>query len=193
MAALAVGGAAALALALTRDPIGWVQETWYDVRGETVAVTGVSATTSPEAAVMEGFEGANAVDGEITSAWGIAWPADTLEAQSCGEARGLGSLVITLDQPTRVRELRVLAGLGPNDADRDRQFRPKEIDVAWTDQGCVRLQLDDTRDAQTRDLDTGVEVSELTLTVASAYLPDAGSEATNQVSITALELRAHPS
>lgn len=192
MAALAVGGAAALALALTRDPIGWVRETWFDVRDETVAVTGVSATTSPEPAVVEGFEGANAVDGDITSAWGIAWPADTLGAQSCGEARGLGSLVLALDEPARVRQILLLAGLDENDADRDRQFRPKEIDVAWTDGGCVRLQLDDTGDAQTRDLDTGAAVQELTLTIASAHPPDSDSQLIERVSITELRLLRQP-
>lgn len=190
---VAVGGVIGLAFALARDPVGWIKEAWYDMRGETVVVSGVSVATQPEGAAVTGFEARNAIDRDIATAWGIGWTTDTPEARACGDVRGLGSLEITLSQPTRIQQILILAGLGPNDADRDGQFRPREIHISWADEACVSLPLDDTDEVQTRDLDTGDAVDRLTVTVASVYAPDPSLEPIDQVSITELQLRQHPS
>jgi hypothetical protein len=188
---LVVVAVAALLAVLGRNPVAWVRETWYDVRGTTVAVAGVSAEARPPGSVAPGYDAAFVVDGAEDDAWATAWPAATPTPTECGVARGIGRVVLRLPEPTRVRGIRILAGLPVDDADRSRQFRPRRVDVGF-EGGCAEVSVDDTAEQQTEEVDTGQPVTRVTLTIASAYPPARPDGAQELVAISMVTLLTRP-
>jgi hypothetical protein len=187
---LVVGGLAAFLL--TRDPVQWASETWFDVRGITDEVPDVQAAASPPDSDKLDFEAGNAVDSDLDSAWATEWTNDTPNADECGDARGVGALELTFPAPVELRGLQLSAGLAEDDSDRLRHFRPQEIDVTTSDGTCSRLELQDTPGTQQLDLTRNVEVTGVTLTIASAYAPEGSQPSRDLVSIRDVEVRQRP-
>ena len=166
---LGVIAAAVVVLSLTDNhPIEWAREWWRNRTVELVAVEGLSAAADPPGSVPPPYEVAELPDPR-QSAWATRWPVDAAEvAPKCGESPADGAIVLTWDEPTRVRGLDVWAGLGKSDGERRLQFLPRQLGVSY-DNMCVSRTLDETADRQRLVLDTKAPVKTLRITVDAVY------------------------
>ncbi|WP_167880527.1 hypothetical protein [Nocardioides guangzhouensis] len=188
-------GLVLLLTVLGRDPVGWVKARWYDVRGTTVPVDGVTARATPETG---GPPAPNTlvVDADPATAWTITWKAKSPEP-ACGQGETQGVVVLRWGDPTRVRQLQVDAGLQEGQAERGLEFRPATIDVRYREAGgtgdreCRTLTLRDTADRQTLDLDTEVAVRSLRISVSSVF-DSPTPEEDGPVSIRRIVVRSRP-
>ena len=183
VAALLVGGLAVAG----RHPVGWLQQRWYGLRGTTVAVPDVVATTDPTGASVPGSDPASLVDGS-EQAWTTPWT-PRAEGASCGGAPGTAVVVLTF-APTRVREIDLNAGLVKSNQERPSQFRPEAIGIRFDNGECRRFTLADTGDLQRLVVDSAVPVSSLRLGVDTAF--PAGDDGKAVLSLTEIALRARP-
>lgn len=182
--ALVVGGL----VAVGRHPVRWVQERWWDVRGTTVAVTGVSAATTPANASKAGSDPASLVDG-TEQAWSEPWnPA--AEGAGCGGAEGTGAALLRFPA-TRVREIDVNAGLPAGNPSRPLEFRPQAIGVRFDSGPCHRFTLADVADLQRLEVDSGTPVTSVTIGVDTTF--PARSDGARVLSLTEVGLRSRPS
>jgi hypothetical protein len=175
-------------VAVGRHPVRWVQDRWWDLRGATVAVSGISATTSPANASAAGADPASLVDG-TEQAWSEPWNPQT-EGDSCGGAPGTGTVVLTFP-PTRVREVDVNAGLAASNAKRPLEFRPQAVGVRFDSGPCRRFTLVDSPDLQRLQVDSQVPVTSVSIGVDTTY--PARSDGARALSLTEVGLRSRPS
>ncbi len=191
VAVLLVGG---LLTAIGHNPVSWATQRWYDLTDRTVVVQGLSLTAEPADSVAPTFRLGSLVDGEPATAWATTWPAGSVGGAPCGSTpAGVGRVVIELDPATRLRGVRVRAGLG--DAGRDAQPRPARLDLTFDGgPGCVSVPLEDRPGLQTQDLDTGGTVSRVVMSVGDVYGPSATPAAPGvpRVAVSELELLARP-
>jgi hypothetical protein len=182
--ALLLGGL----VATGRHPVRWVQERWWDLRGTTVAVSGISAATSPGSASLAGSDPASLVDG-TEQAWSEPWnPAK--EGDSCGGAPGTGTVVLTFPA-TRVREIDLNAGLPASNAKRPLELVPQAIGVRFDSGPCRSFTLQSTADLQRLAVDSQVPVSTVSLGVDTTF--PGRPDTVRVLSITEVALRSRPS
>lgn len=175
-------------VAVGRHPVRWVQQRWWDLRGTTVAVSGVTAATSPANASAAGSDPASLLDG-TEQAWSEPWnPA--AEGEGCGGAAGTGTIVLTFPA-TRIREIDVNPGLPANNANRPLQFRPQAVGVRFDGGPCRRFTLPDSPDLQRLTVDSSVPVTTVSIGVDTTY--PARSDGVRVLSITEVGLRSRPS
>jgi hypothetical protein len=160
-----------------RNPVGWAVDRWNDLRGATVQVTGLQAHTEPEA------EPADAapllLDNLADTGWTVPWTAtsalDPLLA-SCRnptDRTSLGmpqSVVVTLPREATLTDVSVAAGLPKDDSRRAQQYRPKTLQLAFSDGTCQRLELADADGLQRLPLDK-VGTGAVRIWVVDAYPP----------------------
>ncbi len=187
---VAVLGTTLLLTVMGRDPVGWVKQRWYDVRGETVVISDVTAEAVPPDSVASAFDVADVVDGSDEEAWATRWPADTPPAAGCGGAEGIGQIVLRLETSARIRGLQIWPG-EKSSGDRQRQFRPRRVDVTFPDGTCISDELDDRAGPQPVDFDTGDAVDSITIAVASTYAPKT-APAEELVAIGRIDLLRRP-
>lgn len=160
-----------------RNPVGWAVDRWNDLRGTTVQVTGLQAHSEPPA---EGPDAApllldNLADTGWTAPWTTTSALDPVLA-SCrnpADPTMLGmppSVVVTLPQEVSLNRLSVAAGLPKDDSRRAQQYRPKALQLAFTDGTCQRVELADADGLQMLPLET-VRTGAVRIWVASAYSP----------------------
>ena len=182
--ALVVGGL----VVVGRHPVRWAQERWWDVRGTVVAVSGVTAATSPEDASVSGSDPASVVDG-TEQAWSEPWQPPA-EGDSCGGARGTGRVVLSF-APARVREITINAGLPASNARRPLEFRPQAVGVRFDSGPCRSFTLADAPDVQRLVVDSGVPVRTVMIGFDTTY--PARSDGTPVLSLTEVGLWSRPS
>ncbi len=181
-----------LAFLLAGNPVQLAKQGWYELTDRTERIEGVTASSpgqserSPE----------NAVDRNPSTYWARAWNPEQGETEGCAEAENAGALVLSWEVPTRVRELRVDAGLREV-SDRDKQHRPRTLLVSFrgpgdSERSCEKLTLSDDPARQTIGLDTGSEVDSLTLSIGSVYPSKTRPEELGPVAIREVHVRARP-
>ena len=170
-----------------RNPVGWVVDRWYDFRGTTVVVKRVTAAVEPTDAVVAGSDPKWVTDrgkGALTTSW-----APTSEGEKCGGAPGTPVIILTFE-PTRIREIRIVAGLPDESATRPLQARPEFIGVTFGDGVCRPFPLEDTADEQRLSVDSAVQVTSVRVGVDSAFPAAADGQAV--VSFTEIILLSRP-
>lgn len=175
-------------VAVGRHPVRWVQERWWDLKGTTVAVSGITATTSPANASAPGSDPASLVDG-TEQAWTEPWNPPA-EGDSCGGATGTGTVVLTFPT-TRIREIDLNAGLPAANAKRPLELVPQAVGVRFDSGPCRSFTLQSTADLQRLAVDSQVPVSTVSIGVDTTYpgRPDGA----RVLSLTEVGLRSRPS
>jgi hypothetical protein len=181
----------ALLTVLGRNPVGWIKQRWYDLRDTTVPVDITGVVPEPAESVADGYSTEFLADKSEADAWATAWSQETQPATECGGAAGVGKVVLSLSQPTRIRGMAIVAGLAADHQDRQRQFRPQRVDIVF-DGGCTSVNLANEVGRQNTEFDTDVPVSQLTLAIASAYPPPRAEGALHLVAISEVTLLARP-
>lgn len=181
---LVVGGL----VAVGQHPVRWGQERWWDLRGTTVQMTGLTARTNPPEASARDSDPASLVDG-TQQAWSEPWNPPA-EGTTCGGASATGTAVLTF-APTRVRAIEVNAGLPAANPDRLLQFRPQAVGVRFDSGPCRSFTLADTADAQRLVVDSEVPVTSVSLGFDTTY--PARSDGEPVLSITEITLWSRPS
>ena len=188
-------GLSLLLTVMSKDPVGWLRDRWYDLRDTTTPlaeVTALEVTTSPPTRVPK----RNVTDRDPSTVWGVTWHARP-QTPSCGGGEADGYVELRWNQPIRVRKLEVEAGLAEGENDRDLEFRPEKIDVTYRaapqpgPRVCRRLPLDDIADPQAVDLDTRQPVTALRISIASVFDAKNPKEE-GPVSIRRLIVRSRP-
>ena len=160
-----------------RNPVGWAVDRWNDLRGTTIQVTGLQAHTEPEAAAPDAAP--LLLDNFANTGWTVPWtatPAPDPLLATCRDPADptmLGmppSVVIALPQAVTLNQVAVAAGLPKDDSRRAEQYRPKTLQLAFTDGTCQRVELADVDTLQTLPLDP-VGTGGVRIWVVDAYPP----------------------
>lgn len=183
-----------------RNPVGWAVDRWNDLRGTTVQVTGLRAHSEPDPAASGPVEQTGApastppastppvapadtapllLDNLANTGWTVPWTAtsalDPLLA-SCrnpADPTKLGmppSVVVTLPQEVTLNHVSVAVGLPKNDSGRAQQYRPRTLQLAFTDGTCQRVDVADADNLQMLPLDK-VSTGAVRIWVVDAYPP----------------------
>jgi len=99
-------------------------------------------------------------------------------------------VLVLLDQPATVRQLSVAAGLSEKDPQRPRQWRPKTLQLAFSDGQCQQVTLTDTADLQPLAVEP-VETRQIRISVLDAY-PPSSDKPLDQVAISEVRLFSRP-
>jgi len=183
-----------------RNPVGWAVDRWNDLRGTTIQVTGLQAHTEPDPAAPGAAEATGApaatssasapptpstdaapllLDNFANTGWTVPWtatPAPDPLLATCRDPADptmLGmppSVVIALPQAVTLNQVAVAAGLPKDDSRRAEQYRPKTLQLAFTDGTCQRVELADVDTLQTLPLDP-VGTGGVRIWVVDAYPP----------------------
>ena len=188
---LAVPVAAVLIWA--EDPVGWVKDKWYDLRGTLETVKDVDASLPPGAPPEPpAFPPDDAVD-STDSAWATRLPAHGHRAACedgvpAGEPQPIGTLVLTLPDPAEIHEVIVRGGPPSNNAEDMDRF-PKEVVVFYAGH-CQETTLPNEATDTTLKLEEPLDTEVLRLSILSAY-PAEGDEP-GLVFISNVRVRARP-
>ena len=219
MGAGALGiGAIVGALALfQQNPVRWVTDRVNDLRGSLVAVQGLRAydapqvgagqappsgvaspgTTTPSAAGADAAE--NLLDNRYDTAWSTAWSAANQQdpsgvscvPPSTPSAAGTpGSILIVPSGPVTVREISISPGRAKSDTRRPLEWRPKTIQLAFSDGTCQLITLDDSDELQPKQIEP-VETTQIRVSVVNAYEPDS-KQPTDVTAISDIVLYQRP-
>ncbi len=178
-AALGIGAIVGTLAFIGQNPIGWVTARWQDLRGEVTQVEGVDAVTEPSEGASAEFPAGNLVDNLSDTAWATTFTVDNLAAAanaacvapSATSPPGVpASAVLIPTSPVTLRSISVAAGLPEGDQRRLRQWRPKTLQLGFSDGSCQRLGLGDTSALQELELEP-VETAEIRVSVVDAYPP----------------------
>ena len=178
---------------LGRDPVGWLKNRWYDLRGTTEPVAGVEALTrapgSPRLSPVD-----EVLDADPATVWQRKWVAGSAPTTSCAKAEQAGYVELRWKPPVRVRMLQVDAGLAEGANDRDLEFRPETILVSYrTASGrvCWGVTIPDTGARRSLGLDTKSDVNRLRVSIGSVFDSTTPDE-DGPVSIRRLIVRSRP-
>lgn len=191
---LAVAVVVVLAFVLGRDPVGWVKDRWYDVRGTTEPVPGVKARATQPGSTEPVTED-EVIDGNPATTWARMWSARSDPTSDCDEAERQGYVELSWRTPVRVRMLQVDAGLA-DEKMRDLEYRPRTILVSYrsgasSGRSCWHGQVPDTAARTDLEIDTGDEVTSLRVSVGSVFDPTT-PDRQDPVSIRELVVRSRP-
>lgn len=181
--AVVVGGGLAVA---GRDPVGFAVDRWWDLTDRLEPVQDVFARAEPEMSVVGDNVAEHVLDTDRLTAWVTGWT-PTEEVAECGDARG-GRLTLTFPA-TRVRELRVVTGV-TNPSERLLQHVPARLDVVLPDGTCRPLTLGTQDQEQMLELDTGEQVTQLTISIGEVRTAD--ERARDVAGLSQLTLMARP-
>jgi len=212
----AVIGAFAL---IGRNPVGWAVNSWNDMLGKTVQVNDLAAYTDPNPAEVADDPGTfspsagatpsiaepavdmapNVVDNLSNTAWTTAWsqtsqlnPADApcVPPSTPTATGGPESILIVPQSSMNVRAISVAGGLSKDDARRQQQWRPKTVQLAFSDGSCQQVTLADNPDLQSLEL-SAVDTTQIRLSVVDAY-PASPDQPIDEVAITDIRIFTRP-
>lgn len=212
----AIVGAFAL---IGRNPVGWAVNTWNDMLGKTVQVNDLAAYTDPSPTVIASNPGTvspsagatptaavppvdtaqNVLDNLANTSWTTAWsqtsqlnPADApcVPPSTPTAAGGPESILIVPTNSVDVRAISVAGGLPKDDARRQQQWRPRTLQLAFSDGSCQQVTLQDNADLQSLELNP-VDASQIRLSVIDAY-PPSPDQPINEVAITDIRIFTRP-
>ncbi|HET9648954.1 MAG TPA: zinc ribbon domain-containing protein [Microlunatus sp.] len=170
-----------------RSPTSFILARYYDVRGTLAPVKSVIPSTIPADGSAPGSDPAALVD-QTAAAWAMPWT-DQTQGSGCGTTPTTTVVQLEFDQ-IRLRQIDLRAGLLANNPNRQFQYRPKDVWIAYGDQ-CVPMALEDV-ERQPLTLDTKVPVSSIRIGVQSAYPPAQPAGAQPVLTITEITLLARP-
>jgi hypothetical protein len=181
------------ALVVGRDPVGWAQARWYDVRDTLEPVRVEEPAVDPPDQGLAEFGPELATDGNKDTAWATGWTggAGGTDRRECGDQPTTAGLVLTLERAADLREVVVLAGLPGGNPDRLVQNRPRAIELRFSDGDCQVHGLRDLGAEQSVELrplestTTSVRVD-----VVDVYPPPTG--ASDRVAISEIAFQARP-
>ncbi len=202
-----------------RNPVGWAVNTWNDMLGKTVQVNdlaaytdpnpaeiasnpgtvGQSAEASPTAAVPAVDTAPNVLDNLSNTAWTTAWsetsqltPTDApcVPPSTPTAAGGPESILIVPTSSVNVRAISVAGGLPMDDARRQQQWRPRTLQLAFSDGSCQQVTMQDNADLQSLELDP-VDATQIRLSVIDAY-PPSPDQPINEVAVTDIRIFTRP-
>ncbi|WP_395725515.1 hypothetical protein [Nakamurella sp.] len=177
LALVGVGAIVGSLSLIGRNPVGWAVDRWNDLRGTTVQVTGLQAHSEPEAEATDAAP--LLLDNLSNTGWTAPWTATSALDPVVSSCRNpadptiLGmppSVVVVLPQEVALNHVSVAAGLPKDDSRRAQQFRPKALQLAFTDGTCQQVQLADADGLQMLPLDT-VHTGAVRIWVVDAYPP----------------------
>jgi hypothetical protein len=189
VALLVTALAAGAVLALRRNPIDWLQDRWYDLRGTVVDVAIDAAALDPaEAPVRPEFGPTLATDEDDATAWATTWTGGEDPVQ-CGARRAAEALQLTFPHVVDLRALDVLPGLPSGDPLRTEQHRPRVLELRFSDGTCDVVSLLDRGRPQRVELKVPVSTSSVRVAVVDVY-PAEGEGAL--VALSEIEFLARP-
>lgn len=213
-ALLGVGALVGGLTLIGQNPVGWVTARINDLQGSLVQVQGLQAYSEP-AAGNTGAPGtgsvtpttslpapdtaSNVLDNLSDTAWATAWSAQSqLDAAAApcvspstpSAAGSPGSILIVPENSLTVREISVAAGLSKDDSRRMLQWRPRVIQLAFSDGRCQQITLTDTDELQQHSIEP-VATTQIRLSVVDAY-PPATDQPTDEVAISEIRLFQRP-
>ncbi len=161
----------------------------------------VPSTAAGPGADGPGAQGAapNLLDNLADTAWTTPWSAEVRQVAAQGQCvppgtiTGLGapgSVVLVPPQPVAVRQLSIAAGLGKDDIRRPQQWRPKTIQLAYSDGRCQQFVLTDVDGLQQVAVEP-VDSAQIRLSVVDAY-PPLSDQPTDELAITDIRLFQRP-
>ena len=213
LAVLGIGAIVGTLALIGQNPVGWAMNNWNDLVGNTSQVQGVDAFTEPPPAASAGTvepagpstaapasgssvnpppdTAPNLVDNLSDTAWTTNWTAELNQPPaevSCETPAPEGASSVLLVPPGSVtlKKISVAAGLPESDSRRMLQWRPKTIQLSYSDGRCEQIVLDDIPDLQEKDLET-VDTSQVLLSIIDTY-PPATDQPVNSLSVTELRL-----
>jgi hypothetical protein len=134
------------------------------------AVPVETVTTDPELTGIDGFAVGYAVDGNPERAWAAQWQPPVATGPPCQRAGGAQALLVTFRGPAAVERITVRAGLAKGNDKRSLQYRPRRLDVLFSDGTCRVLDLADDAGAQTVAA-KAAGVTNARIVVVDAYPP----------------------
>ncbi len=164
------------------------------------ATSGAAASTTGATPVSGAPNPAvDLLDNRADTAWVTPWSADVqrvaaqaacVPPQTPTGVGAPGSVVIVPQQPITVRQLSVAAGLPKDDTRRVQQWRPKTLQLAYSDGRCQQVALADVDGLQQVDVDP-VQSAEIRLSVVEAY-PPLSDQPQDELAITDIRLFQRP-
>ena len=193
---LVVAGIGAGSTLLGHNPAAWIKDRWADLQNTLILISDVQAVTEPADAAVADFPATAAVDNRADTAWATTWTNSTAPPTSCQApsvtpaAGSTGSLLLLLSQPATVRAISILPGLPDNDPRRIHQWRPKTLQVGFSDGECQQVTLTDSPELQQLDL-TPTATAALRISVVDTFAasPDQPSDL---VAISEVRLLSRP-
>lgn len=185
-----IGG---LLFVVGNNPVRWVKDRIGDLRGSLSEVALTVASEPPDAQVP-GYPVEYVVDRQET-AWATTWrPPGT--AGSCvppgvaAPAGSMGTLLLVLSAPTTVRALEIAAGLPESDQRRPHQYRPKTLELTFSDGTCRQVAVADDPALQQIPLDP-IVTDQIRVSIVDVWppLPD---NPMDLVAITEIRVLARP-
>jgi hypothetical protein len=194
-----------------QNPVGWVTARINDLQGSLVQVQGVQAYGEPAAgttgsgtatattALPAPDSASNVLDNLSDTAWATAWSAQSQlnpAAAPCvppstpSAAGSPGSVLLVPANSLTVREISVAAGLSKDDSRRMLQWRPRTVQLAFSDGRCQQITLTDTDELQQHAIEP-VQTTQIRLSVVDAY-PPATDQPIDEVAISEIRLFQRP-
>jgi hypothetical protein len=191
LVAAGLGGAFVVA---RRSPVTLARHLKNDLTNTLVRVQGVSAQSVPPAGAAP-TSAAAVVDNNAATPWTTSWlgTADPAEARCAPIPKGAAAhLVLTLPRPTTVRVVQFVGSVA-DEGSRALQWRPRVLQVTFSDKSCRRLPVQSNGTTEVIKLDKPVPTSQITIEIAAADRPQAtGSGPANQISISEIQLLSRP-
>lgn len=202
---LGIGAIVAALTLFQQNPVRWVTDRVNDLRGSLVAVQGLRAYDAPQVGVGQapsaaGAEAAeNLLDNRYDTAWSTSWSAANQQdpsGTSCtppstpSAAGAPGSILIVPSGPVTVREIAISPGRSKSDTRRPLEWRPKTIQLAFSDGSCQLVTLDDSDELQLQQIEP-VETTQIRVSVVDAYEPDS-KQPTDVTAISDIVLYQRP-
>jgi hypothetical protein len=101
-----------------------------------------------------------------------------------------GSILIVRSDPATVREISVAPGRAKSDPRRQLEWRPKTVQLAFSDGTCQQITLDDSDELQPKQIEP-VETTQIRVSVIDAY-PPASDQPTDVAAISDIVLYQRP-
>lgn len=157
-----------------RDPVAWARHTLDAIRGTLVPVAAVQAASDPPNGAIRGYPPRGATDGRLDTAWATVLLAGSQPVGSpCDAAGQQAALLLTTPKPVTVRGLEIRAGLDASNPQRPQFWRPKVLDLSFSDATCQRVVLKDSPGWQRISL-RPVKTSAARIAVVAGYPPQGG-------------------
>ena len=169
------------------SPKSFVMARYYDVRKDLVDLTGVTAEIIPPEATVPDTTPAALTD-LTPMAWQMNWT-PTTNGSPCGEPPRTAVIQLSFTR-TRIKEINLRAGLQKSNPNRELQFRPTKIWIAFAN-SCESKDLKDLEE-QLIVLDTRVPVDSLRIGVVTAIGPEQPAGMQPVLSITEITLSSRP-
>ena len=183
---LLVGGG--LTWVARSSPKAFFKARYYDLTKQLVSVPDVQATTIPPDSSVADSQPAFLVDNDARP-WKMTWTATT-KGSPCRETPTTPVIQLSFAK-TRIKEIDMRAGLQEKSPNRQLEFRPKKIWVAYGDQ-CKDLELEDVERQEHIKLDTKSKVSSIRISVQTAYPVNPPEGIHELMSFTEITLKTYP-